>query len=103
MFQSKIPLLLFCFEDGTEVSIDSDLMTIHNDFGETWKVERSDWLFQFADFVNEIAADIEAGASYQASYEATFDDESLEQQANEVNLKRYQTFLLYTKKSLTPL
>ena len=73
--------------DGTEVSIDSDLMTIHNNFGETWKVERSDWLFQFAEFVNEIAADIEDGASYQASYEATFDDESLEQQANEVTQK----------------
>ena len=71
--------------DGTTVDVESDLSAIHSQFGETWAVENSDWIFKNDQFVQGIEQDIQDGASYEASYEITFESNELKIQAEEVS------------------
>ena len=72
------------FLDGVTVDVNSNMTTIHNEFGETWAVNRRDWIFSHESFVQEILQDLEDGVEYEASYAATFDTPELEEAAKQV-------------------
>ena len=60
-------------------------MTLHNQFGESWRVDESDWLFQSEPIKNELADDITTGsAGFQPRYDIVFDNELIRLAAVEV-------------------
>ena len=67
------------------MNVNSNMTTIHNEFGESWAVNRRDWIFAYESFVQEILQDMEDGVEYEASYEATFDTPELEEAAKQVS------------------
>ena len=67
------------------MDVNSTMSTIHALFGETWAVNRRDWIFAYESFVQEILQDMEDGVEYEASYEATFDTPELEAAAKQVS------------------
>ena len=73
------------FQGELLVATNSSLDVIHNEFGETWKVEEADWLFS-DDIAVLIKDDITAGSPFTPIYTLEFDDDNLRQQAEEVFL-----------------
>ena len=51
-----------CGLDGTVVPPDSDPYTIHDQFGESWKVDKTDWLFNLYAHTVQIQNDNKNGA-----------------------------------------
>merc|ERR1712150_131223 len=60
--------------DGTVVTIaEEDFETLHSEFGESWRVEQSDWLFHTADIVSDISDDVSTGSpGFVPRYEVVF-------------------------------
>ena len=61
-------------------------MTIHEEFGETWSVNETDWIFSFQ-IASLILNDIQNGSPFNATYTIQFESEELKQQAEEVSEK----------------
>ena len=73
------------FADGEIVRVNSSMSTIHDQFGETWSVEKKDWIFKHRPFYKEILKDLEEGSSYKASYALSFETTEQEEEAREVS------------------
>ena len=78
--------------DGETLDAASDLATIHERFGETWAVERQDWLFKNDIIAVEISKELDAKSrTYEAKYQYEFTDENLREKANEVSMHQQLT------------
>ncbi|XP_063723528.1 uncharacterized protein LOC134851395 isoform X2 [Symsagittifera roscoffensis] len=62
----------FTAKDGTVVPVGSDPYVIHDQFGETWKVEESDWLFNLYAHSVQIKNDTENGVGFVPVLEPHF-------------------------------
>ncbi|XP_075263978.1 uncharacterized protein LOC142355818, partial [Convolutriloba macropyga] len=69
---------------GTILDPDTDLLTLHQRFGNSWKVEKSGWLFSVQPIRDEIEKEIETGSPFTPIYDTTFESPEQEQKAAQV-------------------
>ena len=99
-------LIFQFFSDGTVVPPDSDPYTIHDQFGETWKVDESDWLFNLYAHTVQIQNDNENGAGLVPVLEPHFASDEKRIEAENVSLVYFfwwGVFFIHLNSSPTPL
>ena len=89
---------LKCALDGTVVPVGSDPYVIHDQFGETWKVEESDWLFNLYAHSVQIKNDTENGVGFVPVLEPHFASDGKRIEAENVSKKKLLSLTTLTQK-----